>query len=509
MRRPSETRLRRAFSDVLSAVVSTTAGAMAVASAAGCGGGSTTTVDPAGGGGGGGGGTDAGVTFPVGFTSFCSADGSGTQRTFLQGLKTSPPIDGAVTRTEMAFTRTNTGAPGGGMNPPMDELGDAWTGTNDEHVGTLCATATNPSACLSKTSGFRILPASRDACVAQYGSYGYSQTACGTSYILYTRGDQIGVARTVEETKALIGTFDTVEEAMWVAQAKNLQVTCGGTGFAGGTTPTSGWRRTADGGWDLSLTEQSCGLESYQVVVHIDYAGNLTEVSRVDLHQMTGCAVAGRRPAGLRLDNTTRGGRDAVGEHFASMATLEAASVVSFRRLQRQLASFGAPRELLERIRKAARDEVRHARATGALAKKYGVTPAAPELGTCDESPSLFAIALENAREGCVRETYGALVAHLQMNRADDADVRACMAAIADEETEHAALSWDIAAWIESQLDDAQRAHLAAERRDAFATLARDLAAPVDPRVARVSGVPVAADALRMLEGLEPMLLAA
>ena len=509
MRRPTETRLRRAFADVLTAILATTAGAMAVAGATGCSGGSTTTGDPlVGGDGGGGGNTDGGVTFPAGFTSFCGANGPTNQRTFLQGLKTSPAIDGAVMRSESAFTRLTTGGAGGTSNPPMGELGDAWTGSNGEQVGTLCAKATNPSACRDKTSGFRILPTSRDACVAQYPSNGYSPTECGASYILYTRGDEIGVARTKEETKALIGTFDTLEEAMWVAQGANLQVTCGGSSF-GGSTPDSGWRQTADGGWDLSLTEQNCGMESYQVVVHIDYAGNLTEVSRVDLKLQTPCAVAGRRPAGLRLDNTTGGGKNAVGEHFASMATLEAASVVSFRRLRRQLAAFGAPRELLERIRKAARDEVRHARATGALARKYGVTPAAPELGACDESPSLFTIALENAREGCVRETYGALVAHLQMNRAGDADVRACMAAIADEETEHAALSWDIAEWIESQLDDAQRAELADERRDAFATLAHDLSAPVDPRVAQVSGVPMAADALRMLEGLEPMMLAA
>ncbi|MEA2753602.1 MAG: hypothetical protein QOI41_7745 [Myxococcales bacterium] len=510
MRRPTETRLRRAFADVLTALLATSAGAMAVAGAAGCGGGSTTADSSLGGdGGAGGGGGDGGVTPPpAGFTSFCSQGSPIAQRSFLQGLTASPALDGAVTRTEQAFTRRTT--QNGVTNPPMDELGDAWSATNGEQVGSLCSKAQNPTACRDKVAGYRMLPTSRDACVAQYPSYSYAPTECGASYILYTRGDEIAVARTKEETKALIGTFDTVEEAVWAAQtaqASNLQVTCGSS--YGGSTPDSGWRQTADGGWDLSLTEQNCGMESYQVVVHVDYAGNVTEVSRVDLNMQTGCAVAGRRPEGLRLDSAVRAGKNAAGEHFASMATLEAASVVAFRRLHRQLAAYGAPRELLERIRKAARDEVRHARATGILAKKYGVTPAAPQLGACDESPSLFAIALENAREGCVRETYGALVAHLQTTRAGDADVRACMAAIADEETEHAALSWDIAAWIEAQLDEEQRAHLAAERRDAFATLARDVAVPVNAQVARISGIPSACDALRMLEGLEPMMLAA
>jgi hypothetical protein len=83
------------------------------------------------------------------------------------------------------------------------------------------------------------------------------------------------------------------------------------------------------------------------------------------------------------------------------------------------------------------------------------------------------------------------------------------MAAVADEETEHAALSWDIAAWIETQLGEEERGLLAEERRDAFTTLARELAQPVDVRVARVSGVPDATSAVRMLEGLEPMMLRA
>ena len=191
------------------------------------------------------------------------------------------------------------------------------------------------------------------------------------------------------------------------------------------------------------------------------------------------------------------------------MATLEAASVTAFRRLHRQLAAYGAPRELLARIRTAARDEIRHARATTALARKYGVTPAAPHIDAEGAAPSLLAIAIENAREGCVRETYGALVAQRQMKRAEDDDVREVMIAIADEETEHAALSWDIAAWIGTQLAETDRARLVAERREAFTMLAIELTSGVDADVQKVSGVPNSREALRMLEGLGPMMLAA
>ena len=108
-----------------------------------------------------------------------------------------------------------------------------------------------------------------------------------------------------------------------------------------------------------------------------------------------------------------------------------------------------------------------------------------------------------------MRETYGALVAQLQKHRAADDDVREVMVAIADEETDHVALSWDIAAWIETQVGDTERALLVAERRTAFAMLASELACASSPDVQHVAGVPAAREALRMLEGLGPMMLAA
>lgn len=500
MRRPTETRLRRAFADVLTAVLATSAGAMAVAGGVGCGG---STAGTEGGGTSNGGTSNGGV---LGYTSMCD-DIPG--KSFLQGLRASPELDGAVSRSESAFVRQSQDNPGGNITPAIDEQGDAWQATEHERVGTLCASATDQAACLDKVKGYRVLPSTREACLAQFPGGGYSSNVCNASYILYTRGDEIGVARNTDEIRALAGTFDTLEEAMWVATNAGYERTCGPR-IEGAVE--SRYRRTDDGGWELTLLEApNCGKEQYTVVVHVDYAGNLTVVSKERLPEKPSCAMAGRRPEGLRLDSMLAQGadEDAIGRHFAAMATLEAASVTAFRRLHRQLAAFGAPRELLDRIRTAARDEIRHARATTALARKYGVTPAAPQISACNEAASLFTIALENAREGCVRETFGALVAHLQTSRAGDADVRATMAEIAGEETEHAALSWDIATWIEAQLGDDERAVLAKERRDAFVTLASELAAPVDPRVVLASGVPGGREAVRMLEALEPLMLAA
>jgi hypothetical protein len=53
-----------------------------------------------------------------------------------------------------------------------------------------------------------------------------------------------------------------------------------------------------------------------------------------------------------------------------------------------------------------------------------------------------------------------------------------------------------------------ERDQIAAVRADAFASLARELAEPVDARVCDLAGVPDALEAIRMLNGLEPIMLA-
>lgn len=503
MRRASETRLSRTFAEVLTAVLAAgpaSLAAVCVTGVAGCGAG-TVTDDPGGGGG----------SVPT-FTSLCTTPSP--RRSFLEGIKATPPFDGAASRYETAFSLDADPTSGGGVEEPdIDANGDGWKGTTTETTGTMCATASDPSACRDKVSGYRVLPPNRDECVAQYAkaSYGRDSAVCGVSYILYTRGDEIAVARTRDEIKALIGNFDTLEEAMWVTDAAGLSIACSSSGRQSGV-PDSEYRTTSDGGWEFRLVEApNCGATTFRVVVRVDYAGNLTELEREDLHVKPQCAVAGRRPEGFAFGDPacdeTRG--DAAGAYFASMAALETASVVAFRRLEKQLSRLGAPKELLGRIRSAARDEIRHARATRKLASARGIEPVPPRIPAVDGTPTVLELALDNAREGCVRETYGALMAHYQAVRAESATVRATMSAIAEEETAHAALSWDIAAWLDSRLSEADRAAVVRERASAFAALASELATHIDSDVARIAGIPVAADARRMLEGLRPVMLAA
>jgi hypothetical protein len=208
------------------------------------------------------------------------------------------------------------------------------------------------------------------------------------------------------------------------------------------------------------------------------------------------CGPAGRRPAGLHEAPATDG--CAVGRYFAAMAHLEAASVHAFRSLGRELLAHGAPARLIAAARRAARDEIRHARATRLMARAHGSRPA-PVQVTVPSSRSLEKLAIENAVEGCVRETFGALLASWQAQRAGDPGVREMMIAIAADETRHAQLAWDLDAWAKAKLDRAARRRVTDARRAAVDQLAAELAEPPPAELVDRVGLPDAERARHFL----------
>ncbi|MEZ4394929.1 MAG: ferritin-like domain-containing protein [Polyangiales bacterium] len=210
------------------------------------------------------------------------------------------------------------------------------------------------------------------------------------------------------------------------------------------------------------------------------------------------CAI-GRRTQDFTASSSRDG--DVVGRYFAAAAQLEAASVVAFRTLSAELAAHGAPADLVAQATRAADEERRHARITRALARARGATPPKVRLGL--QAPrGLTAIAVENAVEGCVRETFGALVAHYQRAHAEDPAVREAMDVIADDETGHAALAWSVAAWLDETLDADARAAVRAARDEAVRDLARELDAEVPEALVREGGMPPRPIALALLDGL-------
>jgi hypothetical protein len=168
-----------------------------------------------------------------------------------------------------------------------------------------------------------------------------------------------------------------------------------------------------------------------------------------------------------------------LGEVFANRAYLEAVSVHAFARLERELAFYGAPASLVHAARRARREEVRHTAVTMRLARRFGTEASLPEAPTPTPVRTLFEIARENAVEGCVRETYGAVMGLLEAQTSSDAEVRAESRRIADDECRHAELALAVAHWIEPLLTGMERAAIQAAVGEAIA----DLRARGDARV--------------------------
>jgi hypothetical protein len=162
------------------------------------------------------------------------------------------------------------------------------------------------------------------------------------------------------------------------------------------------------------------------------------------------CFGGGRRPRGLRRPQVQA--KNAVGEYFAKMAHEEHASIFAFTRMHEELVHFGAPRTLLAATRRAIRDEERHARIMSRLARDHGAV-STPSRIRKNGRRSLEAMAIENVSEGCINETFGAILLRWQALHTTDETLRATLCEIADDESRHAALSWALAGWIEKRLD--------------------------------------------------------
>jgi hypothetical protein len=184
----------------------------------------------------------------------------------------------------------------------------------------------------------------------------------------------------------------------------------------------------------------------------------------------------GRRPEHVGFtSDVTWNDHEGTGHHEAAlalrtMAELEALSVPAFQRLARELSSFGAPAALITRARRAARDEARHARLMGTLAREAGLAARTPTR-TAARARSLFEVALENAVEGCVFETFGAAVTHFQACRAGHSRVRQVFSALAPDELAHATLAWDLDAWFATQLTAEENAQIVAAKAHALGQL--------------------------------------
>jgi hypothetical protein len=262
--------------------------------------------------------------------------------------------------------------------------------------------------------------------------------------------------------------------------------------------------RTVPGGFEVlastSTTDSDCGgthpretVTNYRHTLFVASAGQITERNKAVSYRYDiadPCHPLGRRPSefvDVASGGTVRG-------YLLRAMHHEAESVRAFERIARELRAHGAPDELCRAADDAALDERRHAERCARLA---GVPAriehdALPVRTQCE-------LAIDNAREGCVGESYAALVATVQATAALLPALREHFAAIAADELAHAALAHAIAEWLEPQLTDEERELVRAERAAAVHELAI-AGAPATTAATRALGLPGAATSARLLQ---------
>lgn len=345
--------------------------------------------------------------------------------------------------------------------------------------GTACATAIDPEKCKADLAAAS--PAG--GILVGYGFAGNIYEA-----LARTKGNDVSIFRSGPEIATFLGTVDSEVKAWIVAQTKLYTIACNQPGA-----------RAVEGGYEVIATRDDCpNFDRYLLRIARD--GTVTVLRSEEVILGTTCGE-GRRPEGLAPAKPSRRGGP-VGRYFAHVAYLEAASISAFHILREELALHGAPLGLRRRAARAARDEARHARMTSRIAKRFGADPPESPMVTPRAARSLEEIALENATEGCVRETFAALLAAYKAAHARDRRIAAVMRVIAQDETRHAALAWDIANWLDGMLSDESKARVRVARRAAAQQVLQEAALPVDRALLEQVGYPSSQEGARLAAGL-------
>ncbi len=180
---------------------------------------------------------------------------------------------------------------------------------------------------------------------------------------------------------------------------------------------------------------------------------------------------------------------------------------MAFKAVARELEAHDAPAGLPEQARAAAQDEMRHAALMESMATRWGVQPRRPRLVSIAVR-SLEELAVENAAEGCVRETWAAVEASYQACRAKDPVIRRAMLEISTDEVRHVEFSWELDAWARTQLDRAGRERVERARRRAADELLGSMVGERDRNLCIEAGMPSLATARSLARDLDHALWA-
>ena len=143
----------------------------------------------------------------------------------------------------------------------------------------------------------------------------------------------------------------------------------------------------------------------------------------------------------------------ALGNYFASVSNAEASSIAAFLQLRKELAFHNAPKELQDRCFGAAKQEVEHARVMVKMAENHQ-GKLAPFIFGEFQPRSLIDLALDNAIEGCIFETFSALKLLQQAHNSAHPVLAQTLKQIALDEVSHAELAWDIHKYLLTRLSN-------------------------------------------------------
>jgi len=353
-------------------------------------------------------------------------------------------------------------------------------------IGAPCGLARDGAACMRAYTTATQAQSGWDATADAY-------QGPGRRTVVFTRGDAVGLVDSLDALAAFLGPIELPVEAAWLANERGYKILCDGNNV-----------RRAGTGFELRVrTGVDCGPESTldEHVVAVGADGSFRVVETVRVREGAANCVAGRRGEGIAPPPAAQA--ETLGAYLAQMAGLEAASVLAFERLAQELSAFGAPAALLRKAQRAARDEVGHAAAMARLARRFGAVVGPVR---CDALPTRtpVEVAVENAAEGCVRETFGALQATFQASRATEPSLARVFRTIARDETRHAALAWEVAAWLDGLLTATQRAAVATARRRSLRRLRRALTHS-PPSWLAAAGLPRADEAAALMDAVAPL----
>jgi hypothetical protein len=383
------------------------------------------------------------------------------------------------------------------LRPRMDGaifLSAFSSATEHGTVGELCGGANDKPACIAEVERIRAETTSTQGWTyAMPGDRAANEKDVGIA----TEGDAIRSIRTLEELREIVAPIESLEEAALMMRFSNRRFTC--------APGLNNARSEADGAYTFQYIASGCQQPKTEFLMRVDRDGRVSEVGKTILNPEKPNCIEGRRPTGYVAapDELREDWLRTVPAHIAEIAHMEEAAVRAFEDLHAALICVGAPSELVRRARQARRDEIAHAQIMAERAAALGAHVQPVIAVSWAKQPTLLELALDNAIEGCVRETYGALVATYQSRHAENPDLRAAFARIAADEAEHAALSQDLAVWFASKLDPEERDAVEEAKRTAYEDLRRECAAThPSHEVEHEAGMPRAEIAVALLECL-------